>query len=325
MSPRGQFRKAVVLGAAGFIGLNLVDVLAAQGFQLVCFDRLISPSWPRDAIAISGDLSELPDSLLAHLDDAVVFHLISSARPSAGTAQAAMQVSQDVVGTIRILEETKSRALRWVFFSSGGTVYGPSDAERIAESCPTLPICSYGLSKLTIEQYLSLYRRLHGIDYVVVRLSNPYGPRQDPLRGQGILPALLYRAMRGDPIEIWGDGSIVRDYIYIADAIAAVLSAAESGSGGEIYNVGTGVGMSINQLISQIERSLDRRISVEYSAARSFDVPRNVLDHTKLTLHTGWRPKTTIEDGVALTASWLTDEFRLNQAPHILNRRTPTP
>jgi UDP-glucose 4-epimerase len=128
MPPRGQFRKAVVLGAAGFIGLNLVDVLAAQGFQLVCFDRLISPLWPTDAIAISGDLGEPPQSLLAHLDEAVVFHLISGARPSAGTAQAALQVSKDVVGTLRVLEETRSRALRWVFFSSGGTVYGPSDA-----------------------------------------------------------------------------------------------------------------------------------------------------------------------------------------------------
>lgn len=311
MRSDSPFKKAVILGAAGFIGLNLTKALAADGYELVCFDRVISPHWPDDSIAIVGDLGEIPAALLAELDNALVFHLISSARPSADTAQATTQVNQDLVATLRCLEATKSRSLRWVFFSSGGTVYGPCSAEQIVESSATNPICSYGLSKLVIEQYFSLYRKLHSIDYVVVRLSNPYGPWQDPLRGQGILPALLYKALKGDSIEIWGDGSVVRDYIFIADAVAGVLAAANCGDAGETYNVGAGVGLSINQLISIIERTLAKHIAVNYAPARTFDVPRNVLDHSKLTRRTGWRPETNIEAGVALTAAWLKSTFKL--------------
>jgi UDP-glucose 4-epimerase len=309
MRPDNRFQKAVILGAAGFIGLNLTRTLADQGHQVVCFDKSISPRWPTGSIGIAGDLADLPAALLAELDNALVFHLISSARPSAGTAQVAAQVSQDLLGTIRCLDQTKDRALRWVFFSSGGTVYGRNDSERIVESSSTQPICAYGLSKLVIEQYFSLYRRLHNIDYVVLRLSNPYGPWQDPLRGQGILPALLYKVLKGSPIEIWGDGSIVRDYIYIADAVAGVLAATLRGDAGDAYHVSTGVGLSINQLISIIERTLGKRILVNYSAPRSFDVPRNVLDHTKLTRQTQWEPRTSIESGIAMTYEWLRSGF----------------
>lgn len=304
-----SYKKAVILGAAGFIGINLANTLADQGYELICFDRTRSPQWPEVAKAIIGDFACLPDELLEALDNALVFHLVSSCRPSPSTAQAAEEVSLDLVTTLRYLEATKARNLRWVFLSSGGTVYGQSQSECIAETEPTAPICTYGVIKVAIENYFELYRKLHGIDYVVARLANPYGPWQDPFKGQGIIAALAYKALRGDTIEIWGDGSNVRDYIYIADAIQGVLAVSRSGRSGEIYNIGTGVGSSINQLIEIVGKILNRDFVVNYSEVRSVDVKRNVLDVTKIMSHSGWRSRTSIEAGIDFTASWMVNNI----------------
>ncbi|WP_171006493.1 NAD-dependent epimerase/dehydratase family protein [Pseudomonas sp. 2FG] len=306
-----SYKRAVILGAAGFIGINLANTLAEQGYELICFDRASSPQWPVGAKAIIGDFASLPAELLEALDNALVFHLVSSCRPSPSTAQAAEEVSLDLATTLRYLEATKARNLRWVFLSSGGTVYGQQDSERIVETSSTEPICSYGLVKVAIEKYFALYRTLYGLDYVIARLANPYGPWQHPLRGQGIIAALTYKALKGDTIEIWGDGANIRDYIYITDATQGILAAAWSGKSGEIYNIGTSMGHSINQLIEILGKSLELELKVNYSAARSVDVKRNVLDNVKITAHTGWKPSTTIESGIALTASWIEHNLKL--------------
>jgi UDP-glucose 4-epimerase len=300
-----RYKKAVILGAGGFLGINLANALAEQGFELVCFDQIESPHWPQTATAITGDFAALPFALLQQLDNAFVFHLISSCRPSPSTADAADEVARDLVTTVRCLELSAKRDLRWIFVSSGGTIYGQNGDEQIAESAPAAPICSYGATKLAIEQYFALYRRLHRIDHVVVRLANPYGPWQDPLRGQGIISAILYKAMQGQVLEVWGDGDNVRDYIYVTDAIQGILAAAFSGMGGEIYNIGTGRGLSINQLVEIIGTELNSPLAVIYTAARTVDVRRNVLCSKKLSSHTDWCPTIAIDEGVELTTSWL--------------------
>lgn len=298
------FKKAVILGAGGFIGINLAHSLVAQGFDLVCFDRAISPHWPGKATAIIGDFASMPVELMRQLDHALVFHLISSCRPSSNTVQAADEVSRDLVTTIRYLEETRTRVLRWVFLSSGGTVYGHNNHEQISESSPTAPICSYGVIKLAIERYFALYRQLHHVDYVVVRLANPYGPWQDPLQGQGIIAAMLYKALKGDAIVVWGDGENVRDYIYVSDATQGILAAA-SGQSGEVYNIGTGIGTSINQVIKIISETLNIQLRINYTDSRSVDVRRNVLNPTKLLTSTGWRSTTGLDAGAVKTVAWI--------------------
>lgn len=303
-SPK-TYKRAIILGAAGFIGINLANSLDEQGYELICFDRKPSPQWPEGTQAIIGDFANLPAELLEALDNALVFHLISSCRPSPSTAQAAEEINLDLISTLRYLEATKTRNLRWVFLSSGGTVYGQQESDCIAETNPTAPICSYGLVKVTIEKYFALYRTLHNVDYVIARLANPYGPWQDPLRGQGIIAALIYKALKGESIEIWGDGSNIRDYIYIADAIQGILATATSGKSGEIYNIGATIGLSINQLIETVGRTLGKELMVNYSTARSADVKRNVLDTKKITTHTDWKPLTLVECGIPLTAFWI--------------------
>ena len=299
------FKKAVILGAAGFIGINLSHYLANQGLKLVCFDRYFSPHWPHSATVITGDFTELPTKLLKELDHALVFHLVSCSFPSPSTEKAFNEVENDVITTIRYIETTKTRDLRWIFLSSGGTVYGQNNEDEIKESSPKNPICSYGVAKLMIEKYFTFYKRLHHIDCVIVRPANPYGPWQDPNRGQGIIAAMLYKALKGNTIDVWGDGENVRDYIYITDAIQGIVAAALSGKTGEIYNIGSAKGLSINQLISVISDTLNRKLNIKYSEARSVDVRKNVLSIDKLSALTGWKPQTTINSGVAMTAAWI--------------------
>lgn len=307
------YKKAVILGAAGFIGINLAHALIARGFDLICFDRTASPHWPAAARPIVGDFAAMPADLLHALDDALVFHLISSCRPSASTAAAADEVGYDLVTTIRYLEACKARALRWVFVSSGGTVYGHNGSERIDETAQTHPICSYGVVKLAIEQYFSLYRHLHGTDYVVARLANPYGPWQRPLSGQGLIATLIYKALRNEPIEVWGAGDNVRDYIFINDATEGLIAAAGAESG-HIYNVGTGIGTSIIELSQIIGTALNIQIRTNHMDARSVDVKRNVLNADKLLKTSGWKPTTDLTNGVLKTANWIGSSIPASKA-----------
>jgi UDP-glucose 4-epimerase len=294
----------VILGAGGFIGINLANALAEAGYEVICFDRSQCAHWPIKAKTIVGEFANMPPELLAVLDDATVYHLVSSCRPSQHTETVADEIVADVATTIRYLEYTRTRNIRWVFVSSGGTVYGPNVSCPIQEDAPTHPICSYGLVKLTLENYFALYKQLHGTDCVVARVSNPYGPWQDPLRGQGIINALIYKALSGQTIEIWGDGENVRDYIYIEDAIEGLIAAA-CGISGEIYNISTGVGSSINQLTTIIRETLLVDISLQYKEDRGVDVRKNVLDSSKLSKTSDWFPRTTLINGIIKTSLWM--------------------
>lgn len=304
LSKRIPLEKVVILGAAGFIGVNLSHALIKLGYDVICFDRIESPEWPRDVQSVVGEFDSMPIELISKLDHAVVFHLISSCRPAADTVQAASEVDTDLITTIRYLEICKGRCLRWVFVSSGGTIYGNADAALISEEAPTRPICSYGQVKLAIEQYFALYRRIHGTDYVVARLANPYGPLQRPMTGQGIIATLIYKTQLGESIEVWGDGENVRDYIYIEDAVAGLLAAAMA-EAGEVYNIGTGIGTSIKQLINTICTTLGVHASIVIKDSRAVDVRRNVLDASKLSCYSNWYPRIDLVTGINQTALWV--------------------
>lgn len=313
------FRRNVILGAGGFLGINLAKKLAAEKDELVCFDRFQSPHWPENAKAVVGEFADLPDELLGLLEDAVVYHLISSSRPSQRTEIAAQELASDVGATLNYLEKTKGKGLRWIFFSSGGTVYGSTDICPVPESAPTEPICAYGIVKLTTERYFALYRKLHGSDYVVARVANPYGAWQDPLRGQGLIPALIYKACAGEAIEIWGDGENIRDYLHVSDVAHAAVELAKYGISGEIYNIGSGHGVSINQLIDIIADTLNLNPKVRYTPARAVDVRRSVLDIGKITRLTEWQPSIALKDGIRTTAEWILQQYFLEKPSHTRN------
>lgn len=306
-------KRVVILGAGGFIGINLAHALATEDCEVICFDRFRCPHWPQKAKSITGEFANMPPELLAVLDDATVYHLVSSCRPSQSTETAADELVADVATTLHYLEHTSTRNIRWVFVSSGGTVYGPNVPCPTTEEAPTNPICSYGLIKLTLEKYFALYKKLHETDFVVARVSNPYGPWQDPLCGQGVIAALIYKALTGQTVEVWGDGENVRDYLFIDDAVRGLIELAKHGKSGSIYNLSSGDGATINELIKVLGHALGIHLNTNYGTARITDVRKNILDSSKLRNLTGWQPKTRLENGFKKTAAWISHQYLENK------------
>jgi len=179
----------------------------------------------------------------------------------------------------------------------------------VAEDHPTEPLCSYAISKLAIEKFLHLYSHLHRVDYRVLRIANPYGEGQSPIGKQGAIAVFTYKALRGEPIQIWGDGEVVRDYLYAGDVADAMLKAALYEGPYHVFNIGGGRGHSLNELLSRIEALLGRRVERTYLPGRRFDTPVNVLDITRARDHLRWTPQTPMEAGLARTAEWISKTF----------------
>jgi len=301
----------LVLGGAGFIGSHLAEALAQQGRPVRIFDRPHVdrlPLFPRTRgfQVFTGDFLN-PQALVPALEGVeLVFHLVSTTLPQNSNDHPVYDVESNVLGSLRLMELCRERGVRKVVFvSSGGTVYGVPRATPVAEDHPTDPISSYGIHKLMVEKYLALAQRLHGLDYCVVRPANLYGPRQRLDTAQGAVAVFLDQALRGQPIHIWGDGSVVRDYVYVTDAVDAMLKAASFEGAPRIFNIGSGKGTSLKELVAAIGQLLGRQVKVEYSSGRAVDVPANVLDASLAARHLGWRASTSLEDGLRRTCEWL--------------------
>lgn len=301
----------LVLGGAGFIGSHLAEALAQEGQHVKVFDRPHVDRLPlfarqRGFEIFTGDFLN-PQALIPALRGTeVVFHLVSTTLPKTSNDNPLYDVESNVLGSLRLLALCREHGVRKVVFvSSGGTVYGLPRALPVDEGHPTEPICSYGIHKLAVEKYLHLAHRLHGLDYCVVRPANLYGPRQRLDIAQGAVAVFLDRALRDQPIQIWGDGSVVRDYLYVSDAVDAILKAARFDGEPRIFNLGSGVGASLNQLVAEIGKLLGRPVRVEHTEARAVDVPANVLDCTLARRHLGWSARTSLGEGLKRTCEWL--------------------
>ena len=296
---------SVVFGGRGFIGSHLVDLLLERGGTVRSFDRPygLGPGVRSEPVArleqVQGDFTSSSDvsQVLAGCD--YCFHLVSTTLPQGSNADPVYDVESNLVSSLRLMEHAvQHRIKKVVFVSSGGTVYGIPKASPIAESHPTDPICSYGIAKLAIEKYLALFKLLHGLEYKVLRLSNPFGERQRTESSQGAVAVFLAKALRNETIEIWGDGSVVRDYVYISDVVRAIASAALSPASETTFNIGSGRGVSLNEILAAMESLLGAPIRRNYSAPRPFDVPVNVLDIALARSKLGWAPSVAFEAGL---------------------------
>lgn len=296
--------KCLVLGGGGFIGSHLAQALAQAGHRVRVFDRPRGRFLPllERCEVVTGDFLRAEDVARALEDIEVIFHLVCTTVPKSSNEDQAADVEANVAGTLRLLDLCRSRgARRLVFASSGGTVYGVPRALPIDEAQPTQPISSYGIHKLMVEKYLHLNQVLHGLDYRVLRIANVYGERQRIETAQGAVAVFLDRIRRGEALQIWGDGSVVRDYLYVGDAAEALVKAAAFEGEPRLFNIGSGAGVSLTQLIKEIEALLGRAVPVEYTAARSLDVPANVLDASLARRHLGWAPRTSLAEGLRRT------------------------
>jgi UDP-glucose 4-epimerase len=237
----------------------------------------------------------------------VVFHLAWTTIHETSTREPLLDITSNLEPSVRLVDECYHAGVqRIVFLSSAGTVYGSAQYSPVDEKHPTNPISAYGITKLAVEKYLYLYHHLYGMDYVVLRPSVPYGPGQDPRKRQGAISVFLYRLARNKPIEIWGDGSIVRDYFYIDDLVTAALSAAALQTVPEqVFNLGGGRGYSLNELVQIMEKVTGQRAQVEYQEGRRFDVPATVLDTSRAASYLKWTPRVELTEGVARTWQWI--------------------
>lgn len=296
--------KILVLGGSGFIGSALVKALCLKGNAVTSLAKTSRHTIGHDesvaeARVIVGDFAD-KSTLQRALDGvSVCVHLISTTVPSTSNFDCAYDIQSNVCSTIGVLETAVKLGLRKiVFVSSGGTVYGRPNVVPIPEQHPCDPVCSYGIGKLAIEKYLSIFKQLHGLDYTVLRLANPYGPNQYMTRFPGAVSTFVHKVQNDEPIEIWGDGTIVRDYLFIDDAVAAIESVVSEEGSGEVFNVGSGGGHALTQVISLIEHVTEKRATCRYLPGRGFDVPSNVLDISKARDLLGWVPRVNLEAGI---------------------------
>ncbi|MBV9997046.1 MAG: NAD-dependent epimerase/dehydratase family protein [Caulobacteraceae bacterium] len=301
-------RTCLVLGGGGFMGSWLVDALVRRGAEVRAYGR-ISQFAPRreDVTWLVNDFADRVALARAIEGAEVVFHLLGAGTPESSNADPYANLLAGPGATLQLLNLCRSEGVRrFVFASSGGTVYGIPQSTPIPESAPTHPISAYGVAKLTIEKYLHLLGHLHGFDYAVMRISNPFGPRQSPFRRQGLIAAILYKLLRGAPVEIWGDGSVVRDFLYVGDLVEAFVRVAEYGGPVRVFNIGSGQGLSVNEVVHGAAAAIgcaDPRIV--YKPGRQVDAPANVLDVSLAARELGWRVETPWAEGVRTTADWM--------------------
>jgi UDP-glucose 4-epimerase len=293
-------KKYLVLGGSGFIGRHLVKKLSTMGSVRV-FDRqdCVFPDLAGEIENISGDFSTVcMEDILSDVD--TVYHLISTTTPSDNTSFSVNDMTYNVIPTIKLLEAMAvGRHKKIIFLSSGGTVYGDIKIPATEET-PLNPVCSYGIQKATIEMYIKLYNRYHGISAITARLSNPYGTGQQEKRRQGVIPIFTNYIKNGTPIEIWGDGGTVRDFIHIDDAIEALALLDKYSGRYSTFNIGSGMGHSILEIIDMISKQLKKEPIINYLPTRKCDVPYNVLDVGLIKQELNWSAKITLDQGIKM-------------------------
>jgi len=307
--------RCIVLGAGGFVGTNLCRSLVGKVDTLRAFGR--RQSFPealshKDIDWIPGDFSDSSALASAVSGCDTVYHLITSTTPASSNVDKLYDLQANVASTLHLLDICKDQNVRRVIFvSSGGTVYGIPNQIPTPENSPLNPICAYGISKLAIEKYLALYEHLYGLEYRILRVSNPFGPFQTAIRSQGVISAFIHKVLNNRPIEVWGDGSIVRDYIYIDDVVDALKSASLHNGSERIFNIGSGSGKSLTEIIDAIShlRSIDT--PTRYLDSRVSDVPTSILDISLAKEALSWQPKSNFLDGLNKTVAWQEHDFNV--------------
>jgi len=304
-----------VIGGDGFIGTWLVDRLVKHQRKVTIIDRNPEPEriHPEAARYIAGDYGQ--KDLLAKALDGVdeIIHLAYSTVPKTSFEDPVEDIRNNLPATVTLLEAASTIGVdKFILMSSGGTVYGKVDKLPISEDHPTNPISPYGITKLATEKYAVMFGELKGLPVICVRPGNAFGEGQKPFVGQGFISTAIASIIKGQEVTIFGEAGTVRDYIHVADIADGVIAALEHGRANSSYNIGTGAGRSnkdILDAIAPLAESAGLKLRVNTLPARPFDVPVNVLDSTKLTNETGWKPAVSFKDGIERTWNWFYDKY----------------
>jgi UDP-glucose 4-epimerase len=301
--------RIMVTGGAGFIGSHVVDRFVALGHEVAVFDDLSTGLRehlnPRarfyeadlvDPAAVDAAVAEFrPEIVDHHAAQIDVRHSVTDPRHDA---------TINILGGLSLLESCHRHGVRKVVYAStGGAIYGEARSLPATEEHPVNPEAPYGASKHALEHYLYIEKLLHGLDYTILRYPNVYGPRQNPHGEAGVNAIFIGRMLAGQPPLIFGTGEQVRDYLYVDDVVRANELALERGSG-EILNLGTGVGTSVNQIVRELRRLLEFEQEPIYEAARPGEIQRIYLDASRARAVLGWEPRVSFAEGLARTVEW---------------------
>ena len=293
----------VIVGGNGFIGSHFVAAAVAKGHRVTVVGHNSVPSVRHDYPFefVPGGIHALAEapSLLQRADR--ICHFATSTTPASSNADPVADVEDNLVGTIKLLEAMRQSGNRRILFlSSGGAVYGHPRYVPIDEAHPINPLSSYGVVKAAVENYLRMYEANYDFRATIIRPANPYGPGQSTTGQLGAVNTFIRLSQTGQPATLWGDGSVTRDFVYIADVVALLLAATESEATGT-FNCGAGVGTSLIDLIGIVERATGRTLERQLQPARAFDPPEVVLDISSARQAFNWRPQVSIEAGVTMT------------------------
>lgn len=303
--------RLVVLGADGFIGRHLIGALAKNSkLEIVAFDRFSAYQNGEkhffedldNVQIIAGNFFNRSDVESILEKDDYVFHLISSTNPASSNDDPFIDIDTNIRSSVELFELCVQKDIKKVmYFSSGGTVYGDIDSGKINENTAAQPRSPYGIGKLTIESYLRYFKFAHGLDYIVYRIANPYGPGQNIFGKQGVVPIFMHRFLTKSDITVFGDGEMIRDYLYIDDLVAAIIGSYAISNKYSEYNIGSGIGTSVNQLISAIESVVGSTIPKEYKETPATYVEKSVLDNSRFTQEFNILPTVALTDGIGRT------------------------
>jgi UDP-glucose 4-epimerase len=308
----------MVTGGAGFIGSTLVDRLLAEGCDVDAIDDLSTGALANLTGAraqrnrkfsfhrLDVRSPQLAD-IVAHRKPEVIFHLAAQLDVRVSVAKPLFDAEINVLGSLNVCEAALAAGTRKVVFAgSGGTLYGVPENLPVRESHPQRPISPYGVSKKAAGDYLHYYREVRGLEYTELALANVYGPRQDPNGEAGVVAIFAGLMLAGRQPTVFGDGGQTRDYVFVDDVVDAFVRATEKG-GGLLMNIGTGVETSVLQLYEGMARLTSYREAPNRAPERAGELLRSSLDPGRAAIHLGWKPWTSLEDGLLRTIDWFRD------------------
>lgn len=275
-------RTVLLLGGTGFLGRNIAAELNRAEHKVIVAARRHAPSGATSSLVLP--MSEV-DAILELVQDRgvdTVVHLASTMIPSSGQEDFLAEQAAIVCPTMRLAAGLTERSVDLVYVSSGGTIYGATQHVPVAEDAPCAPISFYGQAKLGLELYLEFLHRTQGLRHLIVRPSNPFGRGQALEGPQGLISVILGKIRDGRPLEIWGDGSSVRDYIHVDDLALSIRELIEQGVRGTTVNIGSGTGYSLLEVVQLVEHATGQQVKLRFNPPRSADVLRLILDITRL-------------------------------------------
>ena len=303
-------RNILLLGGSGFIGTTLARCLNKKNFAV----HILSTRRPARQIEPgitfhkgTLDDKEILERLLPKCK--TVVHLASSTTPGSSSRQPVLEADKNITPTLRFLDILQGyENVHIIFVSSGGTLYGNPASRPVNETHLMYPLSYHGAGKAALEIFFRTFSTLPGQSATIVRPSNVYGPGQPLRSGFGVIRTMLEHVLRGTVMEIWGDGTSIRDFLYIDDMVSALITLIDIPDDNTTYNVGSGVGCSLNQLKEIIDSVCRKKLAAVYRPSRKTDVKRIVLDSSRLMQKTNWNPTVSLEQGIESTWKWLKNQ-----------------